>query len=146
VLDLTFDLALHHCASVVVLDVALPASLRHSWAFRETLLSEVLDRVVVGICEEVVEAILLSMVLQPIHKPSAVSLHLLRCRYCKKHDLSEILRREGSKHTPAEYDWPLVLLLFDDNHGFMHAVHDQAHDVRAGHARQLLRDDVLQVN
>ena len=65
---MTLDCALHHCASVVVLDVALPARLGQVIVFGEALLAEVLDRVVVRIREEVMELLGLSMVLQLVHE------------------------------------------------------------------------------
>ena len=65
---MTLDCALHHCASVVVLDVALPARLGQVIVFGEALLAEVLDRVVVRVREEVMELLGLSMVLQLVHE------------------------------------------------------------------------------
>ena len=65
---MTLDRALHHCASVVVLDVALPARLGQVIVFGEALLAEVLDRVVVRVREEVMELLGLSMVLQLVHE------------------------------------------------------------------------------
>ena len=41
--------ALHHRASIVVLDIALPARLRQVIVLCEALLAEVLDRIVVCI-------------------------------------------------------------------------------------------------
>ena len=47
--DVSLNRALHHCASIVVLDVALPTRLWQVSVLRETLFAEVLNSVVVRI-------------------------------------------------------------------------------------------------
>jgi len=63
------DLALHHGATVVIFDVSLPLSLGHVRILTEALLLEKLRRIVIRVGTEIVQALLLSMIFQPIHKP-----------------------------------------------------------------------------
>ena len=145
-LDVAVYLALHHRATVVVFNVPFPSRLRHGRTLRESLLPEVLDSVVVGVGQKIVEVDFLSMVLQPVHQPRPISLHLLRGRDCQEHNLGELLGVEGAEDAAAKYDGPLVFLLFNDNHRLVDAVHDQPHDVGPRHPRELLGDDVLEVD
>ena len=80
--NVSLDSTLHHCASIVILDVALPARFRKVMVLSEALLSEVLDSIVISVSEEIVELLRLSMVLQLIHKARAVAFHLLQSGDC----------------------------------------------------------------
>jgi len=71
------DSALHHSASVIVLDVAFPSLFGHRWLLHETLLSKVFNGVIVSICQKIVQILLLSVVLQFVHQARSVALHLL---------------------------------------------------------------------
>ena len=48
------DLTLHHCAAVVIFNVAFPSGLRHRRTLGEALFPEVLDGVIIGVSQEVV--------------------------------------------------------------------------------------------
>ena len=77
--NVTLDSALHHCASVVVLDEVFPTWLWQIVIFGESLLAEVLNGVVVCICQEVVQFFRLCVILQLVHQTRAISLDLLLC-------------------------------------------------------------------
>jgi len=76
---------LHHGTTVVVFNVPLPPSFRHVVGgclisvrrLGKALLFEVLDGVVVGIRQEIVELVLFGVILQPVHQPSAIPFDLL---------------------------------------------------------------------
>ena len=74
--------ALHHCASIVILDVALPAGFGKVVVLCEALLSEVLDSIVISVREEIVKLLRLSMVLQLVHEAGTVAFHLLLSGDC----------------------------------------------------------------
>jgi hypothetical protein len=145
-LNVSINLTLHHRASIVVLNEAFPARLRHRGALREALFAEIFDRVVVSVGQEVVDLVLLSVVFQPVHEPCAVTLDLLGRRDREEHNLSELLRVKRAEYAATQDDWSLALLLLNDYHGFVHSIHNQSHDVRTRHPWKLLGDDVLQVN
>ena len=65
--DVILDRALHHRASIIVLDVALPAGFRQVRVLGEALLSEVLDGVVVCVRQKVMQLLRLGMVLKLVH-------------------------------------------------------------------------------
>jgi hypothetical protein len=71
VVDVPDNLALHHGAAIVVLDVALPAGLRHVTLLVKALLLEKLSRIVVRVCQEILEALFLGMIFESIHQPGA---------------------------------------------------------------------------
>ena len=73
--------ALHHCASIVVLDIAFPARFRQVVVLSEALLAEVLDRIVVSIRQEVIYFLGLRVVFQLIHQARAIAFHLLLSGY-----------------------------------------------------------------
>lgn len=112
----------------------------------EALLAEVLDRVVVGVSQKVVQLLRLRMVLQLVHQARPIALHLLLRRDRQEHDLGEFLGVKGPEDAASKDLWLLPLLLLNDDHGLVHSVHHQAHDVGAWHAGQLLGDDVFQVD
>jgi hypothetical protein len=146
IVDVSDDLALHHGASIVVLDVTLPLGFRHVGVGAEPLLFEELCRIVVRIGTKVVEALLLRVVFQAIHQPGTQTADLLGGSNGQKNDFREPLRPEGSEHAPSEDLRPLPLLPPHDDHGFMLAVHGEFDDVVAGHPWQLLRDYILQLD
>ena len=80
--NVSLDSTLHHCASIVILDVALPTRFGKVMVLREALLSEVLDSIVISVSEEVVKLLRLSMVLQLIHETRTVAFHLLLSGDC----------------------------------------------------------------
>jgi hypothetical protein len=71
VVDVPHNLALHHGAAIVVLDVALPSGLRHVTLLIETLLLEKLCRIVVRVGQEILEALFLGMIFESVHQPCA---------------------------------------------------------------------------
>lgn len=145
------DRALHHRAAVVVFNVAFPARLYHK-AFTprrillETLFTEVLDRVVVRIRQEVVDIALDRMVFELVHQPSPISFYLLSGRDSKENNFSKFLIGERTEHAPTQNDRFLSLNFLHDYHGFVDAVHYKAHDVGSWHPGQLLCDDIFEVN
>ena len=113
---------------------------------REALLAEVFDSIVVCVCQKVVQFFRLCVVLQLVHETRAVTLNLLLRRDGQEDDLSELLRVKGPKDASAQDLRLLPLLSLDNDHSFVHTVHHEAHDIGSRHARQLFRDDILQVN
>ena len=146
IVDVSDDLALHHGASVVVLDVPLPLGFGHVGVRAEPLLFEELCRVVVCIGTKVVESLLLCVVLQAIHQAGTQTADLLGGSDSQKDDFREPLGPEGSENAPTEDLRPLPLLPPHDDHGLMLAVHGEFDDVVAGHPWQLLGDYVLQLD
>jgi hypothetical protein len=65
------NLALHHSASTVVLDVALPSVLRHEAFLVETLLFEKVNGQVISIGQEILKSLLLGMSFEFVHQSSA---------------------------------------------------------------------------
>lgn len=69
--DMPVNYALHHCASIIIFDVSFPPWLSHKsrrcWLFLKALLSEVLNRVVIGICKEVVYVLFVGVVFKFVH-------------------------------------------------------------------------------
>ena len=136
---------LHHCASIVVFNVAFPSSFWQGWTFCEPLLAEILDRVVVGVCQEVVEFVGLSVILQFVHQTGSIAFHLLLRRNCQKHDLSKLLGVKWPKDAATEDLSLLTGALLDDDHGFVNSVHHKSHDIRPWHPWKLLGNDVLKI-
>lgn len=151
VLNVPVDTALHHGGTIVVFNEAFPSGLGHealatSRILLEALLTEVLNRIVVCISQEIIDVSLDSMVLKFVHQACPVAFYLL-CRCNGQEDyLCEFLVREGSENAPAQDDGLLALYLLHDDHGFVNAVHHQSHDVRPRHAGQLLSNNVLEVH
>lgn len=142
--------ALHHGASVVVFNEAFPAGFRHETGrggtLVEALLSEVLNCVVVSVCQKIVYLIVACMVFQLVHEPSSISFNLLRGGHRKKYNFSELLFSKRPEYASAQDDWLLTWGLLHNDHRLMHSVHNEAHNVGAWHARELLCDYVFQVN
>ena len=139
--------ALHHGAAIVVLNVAFPASFRHETRrcrlLLETLLPEVLNRVVVCIGQEIVDVVLGRVVFEFIHKTRSVTFDLLGSCDCQEDNLSKFLLSERPEDATAENDWLLAGSLLHDDHGLVDTIHNQADDVGTWHAWQLLRDDIF---
>lgn len=146
IIDVLDDHALHHGGAVVVLDVPFPASLRHVMLLVEALLLEELNRVVISIGQEVLQTLLLRVVLQLIHQARAETPHLFRGSDSEEDNLGKALGAERPKDAATDDLGPLALLTAHDDHGFVLAVHRELDDVLAGHARELLGNDILQVN
>lgn len=79
VIHIFHDLALHHRASIVVFDIALPSALCHESLWVKALLSEKLDCIIVSIGQKVLKIFLLSMVFKSVHQTSAKTFNLLAC-------------------------------------------------------------------
>ena len=141
--NMSLNRALHHCASIVILNVALPSRLWQVMILREALLSEIFNRVVVCIGQEVVYLLRLCMVFELVHQAWPVAFDLLLSRDGQKDDLCKLLRVERSEDTAAENLRLLPLLLLNDDHSLVYSVHHKSDDVGAGHPRELLRDNIL---
>ena len=140
------DLTLHHCASTVVLDVALPSGFLHEAFLIESLLLKEVNGQIVSVCQEVLKSLLLCMSFESVHQSSSKTLNLLRSRDCKEDDLSESLRYKWPEDT-ASYDLrSLAILLFHNDHRFVLAVHDKLNNIRSGHFWQLFSNDILEIN
>ena len=111
--DVALNCALHHCASIVVFDVAFPARLRQVVILREALLAEVLDGVVISIGQKVVQLLGLRVVLELVHQAGPIALNLLLRRDRQKDDLGKLLRVEGSEDAATQDLGLLALLLLD---------------------------------
>lgn len=138
--------ALHHRASIIVFNVAFPARFGQVRVLCEALLSEVLNRVVVRIGEEVVQLFQLGVVLELVHKARPVPFDLLLGRDRQENNLCELLLVEGAEDAATEDLRLLPLRLLDNDHSFVDAVHHQADDVGARHPWQLLRNDVFEID
>ena len=95
------DLTLHHRATIVVLDVSFPATLRHVAFLVEPLLLEKLNGIVVSICQEILEVFLLGMVLQLVHQSSPKTSYLLLCGDSEEHNFGEPLCAERSEYAAS---------------------------------------------
>ena len=78
--DMALDCALHHRASIIILDIAFPTRFGQVRILREALLTEVLDGVIIGVSQEIVQFLRLGVVLEFIHETRSVALYLLLCR------------------------------------------------------------------
>lgn len=121
--NVSLDRALHHRASIIVLNVSLPAGLRQVRVLCEALLSEILNRVVICVRQKVVQLLRLSMVLKFVHEAGSITFNLLLSRNGQENDLSELLLVKGAEDTPAKNLWLLTLLLLYDDHRFVNSVH-----------------------
>eukprot|EP00968_Pinguiococcus_pyrenoidosus_P002140 scaffold111_cov252-Pinguiococcus_pyrenoidosus.AAC.8 len=140
VVDGGMDVALHQRPAVIVFDVAVPLLPRHADRLAEALLLEVADGVVVRVREEV-SNLVLHVVLQLIHHPRAEALDLLRRRDGAEGDLRDPLLEHGAVADAPHDPGPL-----HQRDGVVLPIEHQPHDVLAGHLRQLLREDALQVD
>lgn len=77
IIDGWVDVTLHHCASLIVLNIALPSVWAHPAIFAEPLLSEVAESKVVGIGHEILNFPLLHFLLELVHEAGAVASDLL---------------------------------------------------------------------
>lgn len=66
-LDVSLDVALHHRASIVVLDKSLPSGFGQTWTLSESLLAEVLDSIIISVGQEVVDFDLLGVIFELVH-------------------------------------------------------------------------------
>lgn len=144
--NVSVDFTLHHCTAIVIFDVPFPTSFRHRWALRETLLPEVLDCIIVCVGQEVMQVDFLGVILKSVHEPGSVSFYLLGGRDRQENNFGKLLGVKGSEDAASKDDGPLVFLLLDNDHGFMHSVHNQPNNVWPGHAWELLSNDVLQID
>ena len=149
--------ALHHSRSTVILDESFPAGLWHLEMLRESLLTEVLDSIVVRVSNEVLDANVLGMGLQAVHQPGSVPFHLLRGRDCEEDYFCESLRVErtedaatkDSRSTSQSSAWLLELcsrITTPNDHSFMLTIHGEPYNVIPWHSGQLLCHNVFQIN
>jgi len=106
VFNIAVNAALHHRRAIIVLDETSPPRFVHEalaarLVLLESLLPEILNRVVVRISEEVVEVLLDCVVFQLVHEARAVAFHLLSGRDREENNLREFLLRKRSEHTTA---------------------------------------------
>lgn len=80
--NVLLNCALHHCASIVVFDVAFPARFVEVVDVGEALFAEVFNSVVVCIGQKVVQVLRLRMVFQLVHQARPVPFNLLLGRDC----------------------------------------------------------------
>mmetsp|Transcript_10742 Transcript_10742/g.27581 ORF Transcript_10742/g.27581 Transcript_10742/m.27581 type:complete len:207 (-) Transcript_10742:247-867(-) len=95
VIDRRVDHALHQRCALVVLEVALPSLSLHGDLLFEALLAKVADGMVVGVGEHALDAVTLALLLDLVHYPSAVSLHLVLGANSAEDDLGHPLRKDG---------------------------------------------------
>jgi len=143
--NILIDVALHVRGDRVVFDVAFPPASRHPDLLLEALLSEILNRVVISVSHEVLDAVFLGVVLQVVHQPRSVAFYLLVCYYCQKRNLVELLLSEWPEDTSANDCLFWSLLLYEAKRLVM-TVHDQLHYVVLRHARKLLGYNRLELN
>lgn len=77
IINVFHDLALHHSAAIVIFDVTFPATFWHVALSIEALLLEKLCRIVICICQKVLQALLLGMRLELVHQASPKTTDLL---------------------------------------------------------------------
>lgn len=151
------DSALHHRRAIVILDITLPASLRHvdsgatiltltSLCLCKALLLEILNGVVVSVSQEVVKLVFLGVVLQAVHQSSTIALHLFRSSNGEEHNLSKLLLVKRSEYTAPENVRLSIRPSLEDDHSFVNSIHNEAHYIGSRHAWQLLSNDVFQLN
>ena len=169
VVNVFVDLALHHGRAGVLLNITTPPLVRHLNVLREALLSEEFDSVVVSIGCEVLHTDSLRVHLQSIQHERAKAVRPKLRSDRKENNFYEALGREWSEHAAAN-DLNLSLIIarvrlkrvrqlmlrravvfhlgpaLPNQDGLMLPVHGQAHDVVSRHPRQLLRDDVFEVD
>ena len=80
--NMSVYITLHHGAAIVVFDIAFPSRLRQGRAFGEALLSKILDRIIVCICQEIVEFHFTRMVFQFVHQARPIAFNLFLCGHC----------------------------------------------------------------
>ena len=67
VVDANVDFTLHHSGSTIIFDETFPARLGHLQVLSKTLLSKVLNSIIISICHKVLDTNSLSMSFQSIH-------------------------------------------------------------------------------
>ena len=115
--------ALHHRASIVILDEALPAGLGQVMVLSETLLAEIFYGIIVSIGQKVVQLFGLCVIFQLVHESRAIALDLLLGGDSQKDDLGELLGVKGPEDAPAKDLRLLALLSLDNDHGFVNPIH-----------------------
>lgn len=151
------DSALHHRRAIVILDITLPASLRHvdsgatiltltSLCLCKALLLEIFNSVVVSVGQEVVKLVCLGVVFQAVHQSSTIALYLFRCSNGEEHNLSKLLLVKRSEYAASKNVRLSIGPSLENNHGFVYSVHNEAHYIGPRHAWQLLSNHVFQLN
>ena len=80
--NMSVNITLHHGAAIVVFDITFPSRFRQGGAFGEALLSKILDRIIVCICQEIVEFHFTRMVFQFVHQARPIAFNLFLCGHC----------------------------------------------------------------
>lgn len=142
---------LHHCRAIVVFDITFPTSLDHKsiiidLILLKALLAEIVNSIIVSIRKEVVNVLWYSVVLKFVHQACAISFDLLASRDSQEDNFCKFLLWKRSKNTTSQNDRLLTSYLLHYDHCLMHSVHHKAYDVGPWHTRQLLSDDVLEIN
>jgi len=112
----------------------------------EPLLFKEFCSIVISICAEVLNSLLLGMIFQTIHQSGTQAAHLLRGCDGQKNYLSELLSAEWSKNATSQDVRTLSRRSSHNDHGLMLTIHGKFNDVIAWHAWKLLSDNVLQLN
>jgi len=123
----------------------------------KALLSEVLNRIIIGVCHKVLDSDSLSMGFKSIHQPCAISFNLLRCWNGQKYNFCKSLTMKRPKHTPTKnrrfsrscepINFLLRILIASfDNHCLMLTVHHKSYDIVPRHPWELLCDNILEIN
>jgi hypothetical protein len=97
IVDVFDDFELHKGRLSILLDVVLPAGLGHVALVVEALLAEELDRVVIRVGQQILDALFLCVVFEHIHQAGAVSTHLLVRLNREENYLCELLGFEGAE-------------------------------------------------
>lgn len=78
--NMALNCALHHCASIIVFNVAFPSTFVQIVTICEALFAEILDCIIVGIGQKVVQIFGLGVVFELVHQARSVAFNLLlRC-------------------------------------------------------------------
>lgn len=133
IVDHLMNLALHHCTSVVVLNISFPSMFWHGWLFLEALFPEIFNCIIVSICQKVLQSFLLSICFQPIHKSCTISFNLFWCCYSKEHNFCKFLFLKGAEDTTTKDLRTFFCLAPNDNHGLMLSIHYQPNNVVSWH-------------
>jgi hypothetical protein len=144
IVDIFDDLALHHGAAIVVLNIALPPRLGHVTLLVKALLLEEFGGIVVCIGQEILKTLLLRMIFQLVHQAGTESSNLLSSCDGQENNLSKLLSPEGSEDATSQNLRSLSILPAHYDHGLMLSVHGEFDNVVAWHPRQLFGDNVLE--
>ena len=140
------DVTVHQSTAIIVLDEALILLLWNSQVLGKSLFLKILDGMVIGIGQEVVDLIVLGEMLQNVHQPCAVSFNLLGMGDGKEGYFRKSLLPKSAVYYSSNELLASVLKPFENDDGLVNPIHDESDNVLLGHLWELLRNDALEIN